>query len=140
MSFDYAQLPTALCVGDIIGYDETKLNDVMERIASCKGMHLTIFGTGRPITEEHNLMKVLAFHCVAKHFPFVSISFGGFKSVIPLSRTHAIRLITNKNVNAHEPAFSVSQAAETTTHAVAAALSNLKDKLPSVRLDGEKVR
>lgn len=127
-------------MGDIIGYDETKLNDVMERIASCKGMHLTIFGTGRPITEEHNLMKVLAFHCVEKHFPFISISLGGFKSVIPLSRTHAIRLITNKSVGAQNSSFSVSQAAETTTHAVVAALSNIKDKLPSVRTDSEKVR
>lgn len=127
-------------MGDIIGYDETKLNNVMERIAPCKGMHLTIFGTGRPITEEHNLMKVLAFHCVAKHFPFVSISLGGFKSVIPLSRTHAIRLLTNKNVAEHNSSFSVSQAAETTTHAVAAALSNFKDKLPNVKPDSEKVR
>ena len=83
-SFHHARLPTAIHVGNDVGFDPHLLAAVVERFDHAKGSHLTILGTGRGLNDESNLLKILALHFVTHGFPYVSYLDGGFRSIIPL--------------------------------------------------------
>ena len=76
-------MPTALHVGDEIGFDAELLGKMVQRFDTAKGSHLCVLGTGRTLVEEANLLKMIALHLVHQGFPYVSIAVGGFKACIP---------------------------------------------------------
>ncbi|CCW61758.1 unnamed protein product [Phytomonas sp. EM1] len=91
-SFDYARLPTAVFVGDVVSFDADRLQEMVDRLMPTKGAHFSVFGTGRGIVEEANLLTIVILHLVQRHFPFVSLTAGGFKGLLTLIRSNLIRL------------------------------------------------
>ena len=92
-SFNFARLPTAIHVGGEIGFDNSLLRGMVERFNSARGSHLCILGTGRSLTEEVNLLKIIGLHLVQSGFPFVSVADGGFKAVIPYIKKGQIEYV-----------------------------------------------
>ena len=60
-SFKFARLPTAVHVGNV-GYDSAKMKAVMERFELAKGSHFVIFGTGKHLPDEDNLLCSIRFN------------------------------------------------------------------------------
>ncbi|KAF8286078.1 putative Rab-GTPase-TBC domain containing protein [Trypanosoma cruzi] len=128
-SFEFARLPTAICVGDDVGFDNEKFDRVALTLKDIKGNHICVFGTGRPITEEFNLLKMMSLHLVQCGFPYVSM--GGFRALIPLIKA---KVITIKGAPAADTArgdFADS---------VAALKDSLTDLLPHLEFDKEEAR
>ena len=63
-SFHYARLPTAVHIGTKVGYDADLMKAITERFVSAKGSHFCILGTGRSLSDENNLLNVLALQFV----------------------------------------------------------------------------
>lgn len=91
VSFDAARLPTAVHAGDDIGFDTEKINKLVLTLSTTRGGHLCVFGTGRQITEEINLLNVVTLRLVHGGFPYVSS--GRFRTVIPLMKTNEITMV-----------------------------------------------
>ncbi|CAG9580854.1 conserved hypothetical protein [Leishmania major strain Friedlin] len=147
-SFEYARLPTAVHVGDVLSYHHEDLAEALRRLESCRGHPLALFGTGRPIVEEVNLLKVLALYLVNRQaFPFVCIVPGGFKTTIPLIRNHIIDAIMSpaaaaalENATGKRGVSSIDwgQQASKTAHKISAALNEVSGYLAQV--EGAEVR
>jgi hypothetical protein len=138
-SYDYVRLPTAILVGDILSYQQEELEVVMSRLESCRGRPMALFGTGRPIVEEVNLLKVLALFLInKKSFPFVCIVPGGFKTTIPLLRNRVIDAVMSPAAAASLGPVTKSastdwgQQASNTAHQISATLSEISSLLPHV--------
>ncbi|KAG5495209.1 hypothetical protein JKF63_02264 [Porcisia hertigi] len=141
-SFDYLRLPTAVLVGDVLGYQHENLSEAMQRLESCRGHPLALFGTGRAIVEELNLLKIFALHLVNRNtFPFVCVVLGGFKTTIPLIREGAINVIMSSAAAAslQNPASRRStsridwgQKASNTAHNISVALRGVSDYVAHV--------
>ncbi|KAG5493666.1 hypothetical protein JIQ42_02040 [Leishmania sp. Namibia] len=148
VSFEYARLPTAVLVGDVLGFDQENLAEALRRLESCRGHPLALFGTGRPIVEEVNLLKVFALYLINRQaFPFVCIVPGGFKTIIPLLRNHVIDAIMSPaaaaalhNAPRKRGTSSIDwgQQASDTAHTISAALSGVSDYLS--KIEGAEVR
>ncbi|ORC91054.1 uncharacterized protein TM35_000074780 [Trypanosoma theileri] len=89
-SYDFARLPGSIFVGETVGFDSEKFDKVAAMLKDVRGAHLCIFGTGRPITEELNLLKVLSLHLAQCGFPYISI--GGFRAIVPLIKAKTITI------------------------------------------------
>ncbi|AYU82229.1 Rab-GTPase-TBC domain containing protein, putative [Leishmania donovani] len=147
-SFEYVRLPTAVHVGDVLSYRHEDLAEALRRLESCRGHPLALFGTGRPIVEETNLLKVFALYLVNRQaFPFVCIVPGGFKTTIPLIRNRIIDAIMSPAAAAAlENAtgkWGISridwgQQASKTAHTISAALNEVSGYLAQV--EGAEVR
>ncbi|KAG5469519.1 hypothetical protein LSCM1_02742 [Leishmania martiniquensis] len=147
-SFEYVRLPTAILVGDVLGYEQEGLAEAMRRLESCRGHPLALFATGRPIVEEVNLLKVFALYLVNREaFPFVCIVPGGFKTTIPLLRNHVIDVIMSPAATAALQSatgkrglssIDWAQQASDTAHAISAAFSGVSDYL--AKIEGMEVR
>lgn len=148
-SYEYVRLPTAVLVGDVLSYQQEELATAMERLESCRGRALALFGTGRPIVEEMNLLKVLALYMVTrKRFPFVCIVPGGFKTTIPLVRSGVIDAVMSPsaatalaNATVRRSAgggIDWGQQASDTASTITAALSGVSGYLSQV--EGAEVR
>nr|CAJ2476937.1 unnamed protein product [Leishmania braziliensis] len=143
-SFEYVRLSTAILVGDVLSYHHERLAEAMRRLESCRGHPLALYGTGRPIVEEVNLLKMFALYLVnQKAFPFVCIVPGGFKTTIPLLRNHIIDAIMSpaaatalETATSKRGAFSTewAQKASNTAHTIAAALSGASHYLAQVEV------
>ncbi|KPA83004.1 hypothetical protein ABB37_02737 [Leptomonas pyrrhocoris] len=138
-SFNYVRLPTAILVGDVLSYQQEELEEAMRRLESCRGRALALFGTGRPIVEEVNLLKVLALFLINKKaFPFVCIVPGGFKTTIPLLRNRVIDAVLSPAAAASLDSTATStgvnwgQQASNTAHNISAKLSEISELLPHV--------
>ncbi|CBZ30042.1 conserved hypothetical protein [Leishmania mexicana MHOM/GT/2001/U1103] len=147
-SFEYVRLPTAVHVGDVLSYHHEDLAEALRRLESCRGHPLALFGTGRPIVEEINLLKVFALYLVNRQaFPFVCIVPGGFKTTIPLIRNRIIDAIMSpaataalENAAGKRGISSVDwgQQASETAHKISAALNEVSGYLAQV--EGAEVR
>jgi hypothetical protein len=126
-SFHFARLPTAVHVGDEIGFDAELLADMRRRFESAKGSHLCILGTGRAITEEQNLIKVIALNLVQNGFPYISIAVGGFKACIPLIKA-------GKLEHVRSPKPQLSAPVPTPTPCTPPAESDRTEGLPTAQL------
>jgi hypothetical protein len=92
-SFHFACLPTALHVGDAIGFDAELLQKMRDRFAAARGSHLCILGTGRALIEEVNLLKLIVLHLVQHGFPYVSVATGGFRALIPFIKSGKVEFV-----------------------------------------------
>lgn len=92
-SFQFARLPTALHVGDTIGFDQQLLAKLKSKFENAKGSHLCILGTGRALVDEINLLKLVLLHLVQAGFPYVSIAVGGFKAMIPFIKEGKVEYV-----------------------------------------------
>ncbi|KEG09322.1 hypothetical protein DQ04_05421050 [Trypanosoma grayi] len=128
-SFLYAHLPTALHIGDDIGFDSEKFDKVVEMLRDVCGAHLCIFGTGRRIVEELNLLKMLALHFVQCGFPYVSI--GGFRTIVPLIEAQSV---TIRHSRAKDPKWG------DVSESVATLKNNLAELLPHLEFDKQEAR
>lgn len=81
-SFRFARLPTAVHIGEHVGYDKQKMQAILDRFDAARGSHFTIFGTGRGLADEENLLKVIAMRFIAQNFEHISVTLGGFKETI----------------------------------------------------------
>ncbi|KAL7696795.1 Rab-GTPase-TBC domain containing protein [Lotmaria passim] len=139
-SYDYVRLATAILVGDVLSYQHSELDEAMSRLESCRGRPLALFGTGRPIVEEVNLLKVLALFMINKKgFPFVCIVPGGFKTTIPLLRNGAIEAVLSPAAAAALNAAAAksagtdwAQQASDTAHNISAKLNEISGLLSHV--------
>lgn len=95
-SFNFARLPTAVHVGPYIGYDSKKMQAILDRFDSARGSHFTIFGTGKPINEENNLLKLIAMKFVADGFQHISTADGGFKDCIQYIVSNEIEYVRDE--------------------------------------------
>jgi hypothetical protein len=82
-SYHHARLPTAVHVGNYIGFDPVMLQRMTAEFESARGSHLCILGTGRGMIEELNLLKIIALQFVQASFPYISFADGGFKACVP---------------------------------------------------------
>ncbi|GET90617.1 hypothetical protein, conserved [Leishmania tarentolae] len=141
-SFEYVRLPTAVHVGDVLSYHHEDLAEALRRLESCRGHPLALFGTGRPIVEELNLLKVFALYLINRQaFPFVGIVPGGFKTTIPLIRNRMIDVIMspaaaaaleNETNKMSLSSIDWGQRASDTAHKISAALNGVSDYLGQV--------
>eukprot|EP00758_Cryptobia_borreli_P003269 Tbor_TRINITY_DN3648_c0_g1::TRINITY_DN3648_c0_g1_i1::g.384::m.384 len=71
-SYAAARLPTALHIGDDIGYDTVLLRSLLAKLDGVRYSHMTVMGTGRDIVDEVNLLKLAIFnltgYATADHF------------------------------------------------------------------------
>lgn len=79
-SFKFARLPTAVHVGNV-GYDSIKMKAILDRFETAKGSHFVIYGTGKHLPDEDNLLNVIAMRFLAANFPHISIAPDGFKGM-----------------------------------------------------------
>lgn len=128
-SFETASLPTAIHVGDDVDFDKTKLDRLALTLGDTKGSHLCIFGTGRPIVEEFNLLKMVALHLVRCGFPYVSI--GGFRTLLPLIKAQAITIIGTPKSGMEGNSVGSS---------MAALKNGIAELLPRLELDKQEAR
>ncbi|RNF26178.1 uncharacterized protein Tco025E_01578 [Trypanosoma conorhini] len=128
-SYDFARLPSAIHVGDDIGFDNEKLDKVVAKLGDVRGTHLCVFGTGRPITEEFNLLKLVSLHLVQSGFPYVSI--GGFRALVPLIKAQAVTITR---------ASTVDMARGEVMSSVTALKNGLAEMLPHLEFDKEEAR
>nr|CCC90901.1 conserved hypothetical protein [Trypanosoma congolense IL3000] len=91
VSYEAARLPTAVHVGDEIDFDMEKISKVVSSFAGVRGEHICVFGTGRQITEEINLLNVLSLRLVEGFFPYISC--GRFRSIIPLIKAGEVAIM-----------------------------------------------
>jgi hypothetical protein len=97
-SFRFARLPTAIHIGEHVGYDKQKMQAIMDRFDAAKGSHFTIFGTGRQIREEDNLLKVIAMRFLGQGFEHISVATGGFKDTIKYITADEIEYVRDENL------------------------------------------
>ncbi|RNF06729.1 hypothetical protein TraAM80_03752 [Trypanosoma rangeli] len=128
-SFDFARLASAIHVGDDIGFDNAMFDRLAATLHDVKGAHLCIFGTGRPITGEFNLLKMFSLHLVQCGFPYVSI--GGFRTLVPLIEARAITITRTS---------AVDMARGEVRDSVAALKNGLAEMLPHIEFDKEEAR
>lgn len=95
-SFKFARLPTAIHIGTNIRYDEKRMNEIIKQYESAKGSHFTIFGTGRQIQDELNLLKLIAMKFIQNGFPHVSITTDGFKGCIKYITSNQIEYVQDE--------------------------------------------
>ncbi|KAG2374093.1 hypothetical protein C9374_011172 [Naegleria lovaniensis] len=97
-SFQYARLPTAIHIGTRVGYDDEKMKAILQRFQDAKGSHFIIFGTGRKLAEEENLLRVIAMKFVTATFSHVSIAIDGFKGCIKFMTSNQIEYVKDETV------------------------------------------
>ena len=95
-SFHFARLPTAIHIGCDVGYDPELMLSMLERFEGARGSHICVFGTGRGVAEEANLLKIIALRFTQGGFPFVSIAEEGFKGLIPLIKAGQIEVVKSQ--------------------------------------------
>lgn len=109
-SYRFARLPTAIHIGANIRYDEKRMNEIIKQYESAKGSHFTIFGTGRKIQEELNLLKLIAFKFIQHGFPHISITTDGFKGCIKYISSNQIEYVQDeKKEEEQEQDYGISQ-------------------------------
>ncbi|KAF0984880.1 hypothetical protein FDP41_000779 [Naegleria fowleri] len=111
-SFQYARLPTAIHIGTRVGYDDEKMKAILQRFQDAKGSHFIIFGTGRKLPEEENLLRVIAMKFVTGGFPHVSIAIDGFKGCIKFMTSNQIEYVkdeTVENVNKNSSGINTEE-------------------------------
>ncbi|KAL9658809.1 hypothetical protein ABK040_005963 [Willaertia magna] len=96
-SFQYARLPTAVHIGTKVGYDNKKMKDILSRFEDAKGSHFIVFGTGRKLNDEENLLKLIAMKFVANHFPHISLATDGFKGCIKFISSNQIEFVRDES-------------------------------------------
>ena len=92
-SYHFARLPTALHIGNEIGFDPVLLRGMLSRFEKARGSHFCILGTGRGILEEVNLLKIIALQFVQAGFPYIAVAEGGFRALIPAIRAGALEVV-----------------------------------------------
>jgi hypothetical protein len=92
-SFRFARLPTAVHIGQHVGYDAERMQKILARFVDAKGSHFSIFGTGRELQEEDNLLKMMAMKFVAAGFEHISIARGGFAECIKYISNNEIEFV-----------------------------------------------
>jgi hypothetical protein len=92
-SFNYARLPTAVHIGTKVGYDAELMRAITDRFTSARGSHFCVLGTGRGLTEENNLLNVLALQFVQAGFSQIAIVEEGFKGIIPSIKDGSIEFV-----------------------------------------------
>eukprot|EP01064_Diplonema_japonicum_P024403 TRINITY_DN3496_c0_g1_i1.p1 TRINITY_DN3496_c0_g1~~TRINITY_DN3496_c0_g1_i1.p1 ORF type:complete len:718 (+),score=121.92 TRINITY_DN3496_c0_g1_i1:23-2155(+) len=92
-SYNFARLPTAVHVGPNVGYEPTKLSEMLERFEGARGSHFCLMGTGRGIQAELNLLNVLALRFVSNGFSHIGVAVDGFKGVIPFIKADLIEFV-----------------------------------------------
>ena len=97
-SFQYARLPTAIHVGTRVGYDNDKMKAILSKFEDAKGSHFVIFGTGRKLPEEENLLRVIAMKFVTGGFPHISIAVDGFKGCIKYMTSNLIEYVKDETL------------------------------------------
>lgn len=127
-SYDYARLPTSIFLGDVVNFDQDKLDKLEGRVQGCNGSHLALFGTGRRFVEEVNLLKLVALQLVQKAYPYVSFVTGGFRTIIPLIRAHTIRMVIQSRGKPQPAGLSLLDSASSGFANVLMGLSGIKDE------------
>ena len=102
-SFNYARLPTALHVGNDIGFDPSLLDKMVAKFDNARGSHLCILGTGRELEQELNLLKIIMLHFVQAGFRHVGFAEGGFKACIPFIKAGKIEVVRTAGSPQKEP-------------------------------------
>eukprot|EP01059_Diplonema_ambulator_P026192 TRINITY_DN4340_c0_g1_i1.p1 TRINITY_DN4340_c0_g1~~TRINITY_DN4340_c0_g1_i1.p1 ORF type:complete len:711 (+),score=179.26 TRINITY_DN4340_c0_g1_i1:78-2210(+) len=92
-SYNFARLPTAVHIGPNVGYEPTRLSEMLERFEGARGSHFCLMGTGRGIQAESNLLNVLALRFVSNGFNHIGIAVDGFKGVIPFIKADLIEFV-----------------------------------------------
>lgn len=95
-SFQYARLPTAIHIGTRVGYDNDKMKAILSKFEDAKGSHFVIFGTGRKLPEEENLLRVIAMKFVTGGFSHISIAVDGFKGCIKYMTSNLIEYVKDE--------------------------------------------
>lgn len=108
-SFRFARLPTAVHIGATIGYDPKKLENIVKQFESAKGSHFTLFGTGRRLPDEENLLKVIAMRFLTRGFPHISIAPGGFKDCIKYISSDQIEYVRDEDVEEQKTDWSLEE-------------------------------
>jgi len=138
-SFRFARLPTAVHIGDHVGYDKQKMQAILSRFESAKGSHFTIFGTGRGLGEEENLLKVIAMRFIAQNFEHISVTLGGFKETIKYISKDEIEYVRDEVRTAKEPS---NHPEESTAEHIASRMQNLLSwgkQVATEYMEGDKV-
>ncbi|CAD2218276.1 hypothetical protein AGDE_09811 [Angomonas deanei] len=139
VSYEHANLPGSIFVGDVAGYDQERLEQLVSRVEEkAKGSHVCVLGTGRAIDEEKNLLKLIAMQLVRKHLPYVGLLYVGFKGLIPMIKQKMI--VANLQ---HPEDMAEETAPLFTNAALDAALDTISSNLPTseeVRQRAEEVR
>lgn len=94
-SYEYSRLPTAIHIGSNVGYDSSKMNALIGRFLPAKGSHFAIFGTGRGLPEEENLLKIIAIKFLSSGFPHMSTTLGGFKKILPFITEGKVEVVSD---------------------------------------------
>ncbi|CUG88830.1 Hypothetical protein, putative [Bodo saltans] len=133
-SFHFARLPTALHVGDAIGFDAELLQKMRDRFAAARGSHLCILGTGRALIEEINLLKLIVLHLVQHGFPYVSVATGGFRALIPYIKSGKVEFVRGggPKTKPHKADSSPQQTTRKTASCVPMAPTDDSDGSPAL--------
>jgi hypothetical protein len=109
-SFNYARLPTALHVGNDIGFDPKLLDRMVSRFDNARGSHLCVLGTGRELEAELNLLKIIVLHFVQAGFRHVGFADGGFKACIPFVKAGKIEVVRSPDARDSQPPAATENA------------------------------
>jgi hypothetical protein len=111
-SFRFARLPTAVHIGQHVGYDAQRMQAILNRFVDAKGSHFSIFGTGRGLPDEDNLLKVIAMRFVANGFEHISTAKGGFAECIKYITNNEIEFVRDVDSNQSQTQTSDFRATE----------------------------
>ena len=129
-SYHYARLPTAVHVGAQVGFDPEMLKEMIARFESARGSHFAVLGTGRPIIEEINLLKIIALQLISAGFPHVSVVTDGFKGFVPYIRAHKMEIVRTPGYeNAAKEKDASSDTAEQTGQQKESITATLQQKI-----------
>jgi hypothetical protein len=82
------------------------MKTLVKQFESAKGGHFTIFGTGRKILDEQNLLNLIAMKFIQNGFPHISIAYEGFKGCIKYISTNQIEYVRDEK---KEETFDISE-------------------------------
>mmetsp|Transcript_7562 Transcript_7562/g.11223 ORF Transcript_7562/g.11223 Transcript_7562/m.11223 type:complete len:571 (+) Transcript_7562:19-1731(+) len=96
-SFDYIRLQHSTHIGSHIKYDKEQIQKAIAKFDDTSGDHFVIFGTGKDLFKEQNLLKLITLELLKKGFAYLSFAPGGFEEVIKYISNNQIKYIEGPN-------------------------------------------